>query len=64
MVLPVGLALVVAPVVLTPVDDTDTVVLDLELVVPLLLLLLDELMEPLPSLPLLEALPAAKAHAG
>ena len=64
IVLPVGLALVVAPVVLTPVDDTDTVVLDLELVVPLLLLLLDELMEPLPSLPLLEALPAAKAHAG
>lgn len=70
MVLPVGLALVVAPVVFTPVDDTDTVVLDFALVVFLLLLLLDEPMDPLPSLPdelmdpLLDALPAANAHTG
>ena len=69
IVLPVWLALVVAPVVLTPVADTVTVVLEFVLVVPLLLL--DDPMEPLPSLlldepmePLLVGLLAANAHTG
>ncbi len=59
IVLPVGLALVVAPVVFTPVDDTVTVVLEF-----LLVLVDEEVIEPLPSLPLLDELLLANAHIG
>lgn len=58
IVLPLGLALVVAPVVFTPLDDTVTVVLEFALV----LVVVEEVIEPLPSLPLLDELLLANAH--